>query len=527
MTIVWATLRRASLSVKAFHGNLVSVYVKPPNTRADKIVTNEHWRRFVIDDFGPLKEGECESSPTDFKTAYTDLYTQSLERSTTLYAQILTVAEWTRLSLRAWAIMIFIQAVFPVVLILSLATNMGTYVYRPLDLQRGLFARSKISDASAGRIALADFRASGTWDIATISYSVPNYLVTKNPALRVILNNVKQTRHAIKAQRLGDEVMIRVPRAALAEHISEMPFLDIGGKRLSIVVVPPHKEYRLGDGFKYQGKTYEKDGVKVINGEISWAKGGTRSKRGIAVEPRTATSMIPDADDNIVKAGHAGAIFVRLASSHVTTLPGMKFDEMEDVATINTLPFNVDPAVRDMVFPWVRCSDREWGKGGFDWPFYNLVGYHVLYDDDSLTNFCHIQAWTLGIGETAAFHNHDTKSFCEIHACISNGTGNGGMASVSSISSPQAYQSISQWWAKDEAGDKHLGQNPNEMDNVAQYADNVIVNDMEEHGPLWRTREDGRPSLRPNDTVDYPYHAWLAGRREQPEDTGKFDVWLA
>ncbi|KAG8679652.1 hypothetical protein FRC09_018823 [Ceratobasidium sp. 395] len=301
--------------------------------------------------------------------------------------------------------------------------------------------------------------------------------------MRVMLNNTQQTRHAIKAQKLGDEVMIRVPRAASATHTSEMPFLDIGGKRLSIVVLPPHKEYRLGKPPTFQGKEYPKDGVKVINGEISWNEGSNRITRGIAVEAQKAKSMIPDAENNIVKAGPNGAIFVRLASSPITTLPDLKFEDMDDVATINNLPFSVDPAVRDMLFPWVRCSDREWGQGGFDWPFYNLVGYHVLYDDDSLTNFCHIQAWTLGIGET--------------------------------------------WWAKDAEADKHLQQNPNEIENVAKYANNVIVNDMEEHGPLWRMGSDGRPSLRPNDTVDYPYHAWLAGGRNKSHPPQAFDVWLA
>lgn len=143
---------------------------------------------------------------------------------------------------------------------------MGTYIYKPLDLQRGHFARIKISEKSAGRIAVADFRCSGTLDIATISYSVPGYLVTKDPSLRVLLNNNKQTRCAIKAQRLDEEVLIRVPRAPEAQYISEMPFLDIAGKKLSIIVLPPHKEYQLDSGPEYQGRNYEKDGVKVING---------------------------------------------------------------------------------------------------------------------------------------------------------------------------------------------------------------------------------------------------------------------
>ncbi|QRW09078.1 hypothetical protein RhiLY_08077 [Ceratobasidium sp. AG-Ba] len=386
-------------------------------------------------------------------------------------------------------------------------------VWDILMARKGYFIRYKISNASAGRIVVADFRCSGTWDVATISYSVPNYLETANPAMRIMLNNVKQTRHTIKAQRLGDEVMIRVPRAKLADHISEMPFLDIAGKKLSIVVLPPHKEYILGEAFKYMNRDYAADGVKVINGGSHLLDltidliclTGNNVTRGIAVTARQAASMIPKS--RIVKAGSNGAIFIRLASSMQTSMPGLKVDDMDDIATINTVPFRTDPAVRDMIFPWVACKDREWGQGGFDWPFYNLVGYHILYDDDSLTNFCHIQAWTL-----AAFHNHDTKSFCEIHACISNGTGRGGM-----------------WWAKNEDGDQHLGSNPTEMDpsKLEQYADSVIVDDMEEHGPLWRMNDDGRPSLRPNDTVDYPYHAWLAGRREADSPSQAFDVWLA
>ncbi|KAG8745036.1 hypothetical protein FRC10_009010 [Ceratobasidium sp. 414] len=456
------------LFIKAFHGNLVSVYVKPPGTRKDQIVTNEHWRRFVIDDFGPLKKGEyLDGSGVD-----------SI-----------------------------------IVACMGYPANMGTYVYKPLDLQRGLFARFKISDASAGRIAIADFRCSGTLDVATISYSVPNYLVTPNPALRLMLNNTEQTRNKIKAQRLGDEVMIRVPRAASADHTSEMPFLDIAGKRLSIVVLPPHREYILNEGFKYQDCDYQKDGVKIINGELIWSLYNMEHRRGINVPAKTATSMITDADWNRVRAGPNGAIFVRLASSTATGLPGLKFELMDDVATVNTLPFNVDPEARDMVFPWVKCSDREWGRNspiGFNWPFYNLVGYHILYDDDSLTNFCHIQAWTLGVGETAAFHNHSDKSFCEIHACISNGTGQGGM-----------------YWAKDNEGsEKFLEDNKAEKDleKLSDHTEMVIVGDMEEHGPLWRTTETGLPSLRPNDTVDYPYHAWLAGPKQ---DQQAYDVWLA
>lgn len=144
---------------------------------------------------------------------------------------------------------------------------MGTYVYKPVDLERGIFSRFKISNSSAGRIAVADYRCSGTLDVATISYAVPNYLETPDPALRIMFNNTPNVRHAMSAQLLGDEVMIRVPRAASALFSNEMQFWDIGGKKLSIVVLGPHQEYLLGKGFKYAGKDYAADGVKVLNGE--------------------------------------------------------------------------------------------------------------------------------------------------------------------------------------------------------------------------------------------------------------------
>ncbi len=96
---------------------------------------------------------------------------------------------------------------------------------------------------------------------------------------------------------------------------------------------------------------------------------------------------------------------------------------------------------------------------------------------------CHIQGWTAGVGVSAGFHNHVDQTFCEIHCCIVNGTGQGGMA-----------------WATVRDGefdpahpDKH------------KY-EKIVVPDMSEHGPLWRTEKDGLPLLRRNDTVNYPWH---------------------
>lgn len=94
-----------------------------------------------------------------------------------------------------------------------------------------------------------------------------------------------------------------------------------------------------------------------------------------------------------------------------------------------------------------------------------------------------MQLWTAGVGVSAGFHNHLGEPFCEIHACIVNGTGKGGMH-----------------WATVPDGDF----DPSKPE--AGKTDSVVVPDMYEHGPLWRTRRDGLPSLRDNGTVDYPWH---------------------
>ncbi|CAF4701280.1 unnamed protein product, partial [Rotaria magnacalcarata] len=53
--------------------------------------------------------------------------------------------------------------------------NQGVYFYKPIDISRGLFAKWKVSDDSAARIAVADFDNDGFLDFATISYNVPGY----------------------------------------------------------------------------------------------------------------------------------------------------------------------------------------------------------------------------------------------------------------------------------------------------------------------------------------------------------------
>ncbi|KAJ3755615.1 hypothetical protein EV360DRAFT_85752 [Lentinula raphanica] len=52
--------------------------------------------------------------------------------------------------------------------------------------------------------------------------------------------------------------------------------------------------------------------------------------------------------------------------------------------------------------------------------------------------------------------------------------------------------------------------NPSKPEN--EKTDSLVVSDMYEHGPLWRTRKDGLPNFRDNGT---------------PQDPQAFDVWVA
>lgn len=64
-----------------------------------------------------------------------------------------------------------------------------------------------------------------------------------------------------------------------------------------------------------------------------------------------------------------------------------------------------------------------------------------------------------------------------------NGTGKGGMS-----------------WAT-VADDQFDPNNPDPA-----KCESIIVNDMHDLGPLWRTAQDGLPSFRKNSSVDYSWH---------------------
>lgn len=114
---------------------------------------------------------------------------------------------------------------------------------------------------------------------------------------------------------------------------------------------------------------------------------------------------------------------------HVEPIAGKSqgpFNKMSDITTENIFPaLDVPANVKSMKFPeFIKVENLDWGRENFKgFEFYNMTGFHVYFDDDAMDRVVHIQAWTLGLGETTRFHNHNEKAFCEIHYCLSNGAG--------------------------------------------------------------------------------------------------------
>ncbi|CAL1708583.1 unnamed protein product [Somion occarium] len=435
-------------SCEGFHGNTVSVYTKSCN--ASKGIVGIEWTRHVLEDFGPLN----------------DKFTGSIHEVVCADVDGDGVDE----------LLVAMMGSAP-----PSFDKTGVWCYKPTDLEKGKFSKMKLSNDSAGRIAIADLLSNGRLDFSTISYSVPGYFESPHPSINGYLST------GITAEKLNNEVCFRVPRPATTKFTSELEFLDVAARRLTLVVLPPNTEFKVPAD----------SAVKVMFGIISWkdAKTGHNEERVLATKPFSRVEMSVHAEG--VKSHEEGAVFVLFKKSTTSGQP--PYSDMKQVAAHNIIPVPYPDDVRAMTFPWVKVEDTPWANGRFKGlEFYTLAGFHVRFADDSDDIIAHIQLWTAGVGVSAGFHNHVEKSFCEIHACIVNGTGGGGM----------------RWALVDD--DKFNPDKPN-LDQTGL----AVVPDLYEHSPLWRTGLDGFPLLRTNDTIDYPWHAWLAGSGKQ-----SYDVWV-
>ncbi|KAA1475655.1 hypothetical protein DENSPDRAFT_932507 [Dentipellis sp. KUC8613] len=299
------------------------------------------------------------------------------------------------------------------------------------------------------------------------------------------------TPQQIVATKLNHEVVLRVPRPASIEASDEVGLLDVAGRKLYLVVVPRNKTYGVVPG----------SGIKVIAGSVSWKdKTGSVHERSRAIDPFTVVSTIVESKDNSVTAGNEGGIVLLMKDAGAQSSRG-PYSDMSQLRAHTIFPGRFPAEVRHMDFPWVQVQDRPWANGKWKGvEFYNIAGFYVR-SLDSDENLCHFQFWTAGVNTNAGFHNHIEQTMCEIHVCLANGTGKGGMS----------------WATVDDDQFK-----PTEPD--LSKIDHQVVPSMYEQGPMWRTVADGPPKLRINGTVDYGWHAWISGEGDPKRQS--YDVWV-
>ena len=137
-------------AIEPFHGNTVAVYTKPTGVPAGEA----EWKRVLLDVYGdPNENGEGPGHQVicaDFDGDGDDEFLVALR------------GPWP------WQ---------------------GVMYYKAIDIERGIFAKWRVSDESVARIALADFTGDGRLDFATIAYSVQNYYVAKDAKLVIFHND--------------------------------------------------------------------------------------------------------------------------------------------------------------------------------------------------------------------------------------------------------------------------------------------------------------------------------------------------
>ncbi|EPQ54179.1 hypothetical protein GLOTRDRAFT_139544 [Gloeophyllum trabeum ATCC 11539] len=471
---------------EGFHGNSIAIYVKNPDAPKGtaSLLDSSHWARVVVDNFGPL----------------TDDHTGTVHHVAT--------GDFDANGVDAFAIACMgVPTGTP--------ANEGVYLYRMVDITTGKVRRTKITNRSAGRLAIASFRGVGL-DIGSISYYVPGYHVGPEcPSIRINSNALFSPLSStdIRVHRLEQEVLFMVPRpnAISGRSHASMSVITVAGKKLHLYVLPPGGLVGLDS----------QDAVKVIHGSIIMkGKDGSVTTRKLAPERHQAATTQVLSSDGRIQAGDDGAVFLRM--EFLPDEPQGPYTAMSELPIANSFPASASLDVQALQFSFVKVEQLPWASNGNwdDFEFYNMTGFHVFFGDDAMEKICHIQLWTLGLGETARFHIHDTSPFCEIHCCISNGGGEGGMR-----------------WFPDGVD----GVDP-DLELTKAYVEantqRVACPPLFEHGPLWKVQDGFRakPQLLPNGCADYPWHAWLASRFGDwtvpvkpplPPERQRYDVWLA
>jgi hypothetical protein len=242
------------------------------------------------------------------------------------------------------------------------------------------------------------------------------------------------------------------------------PVWTMGGWRLQFVRLAPHERVELDQG---NGDVF----VKVVVGTLASPQRAAYPAVGEVRSTRLAGDSVTASD-----AGALIAVF-----QQTPAVP----EALGSVAQLR-----VEGPLAEC-FGW-QSFEARFGKvtSFFDGADAHLVpGFHLL--DDQGAEIAYVYFWTAGKGVDLSTHNHghtpseQAPAFAEVHQVLHNGTGKGGM-----------YQTPAPGAAERSRLPMQRG---------------------EEHGPFFLLdKTTGRPKLRDNGAVEYPWHGWQAGQDAVP-----------
>ena len=215
-----------------------------------------------------------------------------------------------------------------------------------------------------------------------------------------------------------------------------------------------------------QGRTF----IKVVTGQL------VNIDRGPFAGSRQIRNTLVDADHVI--AGDSDAV---IAVFTETAQTGANVHSMDEI---------VIHGPHAEAFQW-QTFEAKFGSftnifDGDD--AYMSGGFHLLDNDG--TEITYVNLWTAGKGVNLSTHNHAgdpspvSPAFAEVHWVFNNGTRFGGM----------------------------YGAN----DPEAPHSDDYPMQRGDEHGVFFVVDPlSGKPQLRENGAVEYPWHGWEAGTDDQ------------
>ncbi|KAJ6107629.1 hypothetical protein N7523_008952 [Penicillium sp. IBT 18751x] len=370
----------------------------------------------------------------------------------------------------------------------------GILCYKPIDLEKGVFAKWHIIKESSGRLAVGNFCGNSKNDIVSISYNVKDYYQEKDPQVTLYKNEAD--RQPAKARIIGTvwggEGMVYIPDPMnICGEPASKELIKVANFQISVEVYPPNSKVSVGN----------EQGIKVLYGSLADTDDELKALGG---EPFPKKESLIKSGDSLSVNQNTGAIILRLVP---LSSGDEKWTKAEDVPVQNTFVLS-DVGLEAPKLEFIKVEKLWWGGDFKGDEFYNLTGFHFRFLE-SKQNIAHMQFWTAGPNVDCRLHDHSDKAFKELHTCLYQGSVENG--------NPEHFGGM---WAPKQ-GDCYKS-----LDEVKQLQkegklEHCPLARLEEHGRIWHTDHYGQTIYRKNKTVSYPGHAWIAGLGPN------IDVWMA